>query len=375
MRNHRPVLLSTFKGRGLTALVFNALLAAGITASGHDCYANNLLYSELIGMSIWALIDGGRFLLMPTGWPTLPAMAALVLIAVLLGYLGGSATGDWMSGLPPLHGVSRYPQATTGFLLLSLVAGSFMVYWFMNRELLARAHLAQEEAQRQASEARLKLLETQLEPHMLFNTLANLRVLISMDPAQAITMLDHMNNYLRATLSGSRVAAHPLEAEFARLADYLELMAVRMGPRLVFTLDLPEALRPLPVPPLLLQPLVENAIRHGLEPQVAGGCISVRARCVDQGANTRVRLEVADTGVGLPPELHVSADEHTTTSTPHSGFGLTQVRERLSTTYGPSAQLSVQAGADGGTLVVIEFPAPTPPSTPNHAPHRPHCRR
>jgi hypothetical protein len=90
-------------------------------------------------------------------------------------------------------------------------------------------------------------------------------------------MLDHLIAYLRATLGASRATLHPLADEFARLRDYLELMAVRMGPRLAYTLDLPEALREVPVPPLLLQPLVENAIRHGLEPQVAGGHITVRA--------------------------------------------------------------------------------------------------
>jgi len=363
MRSLCPPLFSTFAGRALIALAFNTVLAAGITVSGNESLANNLLYSQLIGMSIWALIDGGRFLLAPNGWPTPTAMAALVLVGVLLGYLTGSAVGDWVNHMPLLHGLYRYPKAMTGFLLLSLGAGSFMAYLFISRELLAQARLAQEEAQRQASEARLKLLETQLEPHMLFNTLANLRALIGIDPARAIVMLDHMNNYLRATLSGSRVAAHPLEAEFARLADYLELMAIRMGPRLRCVLDLPDALRPLPVPPLLLQPLVENAIRHGLEPQVAGGCITVRARSTGHGAHTRVRLEVADTGVGLPPEQH-------------GGFGLTQVRERLATTYGPAAHLELHAQAEGGTLAVIEFPTPTaeqPPEAPAH-PTRPGCR-
>jgi DNA-binding LytR/AlgR family response regulator len=86
-----------------------------------------------------------------------------------------------------------------------------------------------------------KLLETQLEPHMLFNTLANLRALIGIDPPRAQVMLDHMNRYLRATLSGSRATAHPLSAEFARLEDYLALMAMRMGPRLGSTLELPDA--------------------------------------------------------------------------------------------------------------------------------------
>src|SRR5690606_21211369 len=141
-------------------------------------------------------------------------------------------------------------------------------------------------------EARLKLLEAQLEPHMLFNTLANLRALIAVDPQRAQEMLDHMIAYLRATLDASRATSHPLAAEFERLRDYLALMAIRMGPRLAFQLELPPALAAQPVPTLLLQPLVENSIRHGLEPQVQGGRIKVTAR---QEGEALV-LEVLDTG-------------------------------------------------------------------------------
>src|SRR3569623_437905 len=112
---------------------------------------------------------------------------------------------------------------------------------------------------------------------MLFNTLANLRALSGVDPNRAQEMLDHMIAYLRATLNASRAASHSLQAEFDRLQDYLELMAIRMGPRLRFTLDLPGALAQDTVPSLLLQPLVENAIQHGLEPKVGGGEVRVAA--------------------------------------------------------------------------------------------------
>lgn len=139
------------------------------------------------------------------------------------------------------------------------------------------------EVQRHAQEARLKLLETQLEPHMLFNTLANLRALIAVDAERAQQMLDPVIAYLRATLHASRAATHPLQAEFDRLRDYLKLMAIRMGPRLAYALELPPALAAAPVPVLLLQPLVENSIKHGLEPKVQGGRITVRAQGDAQG--------------------------------------------------------------------------------------------
>lgn len=188
---------------------------------------------------------------------------------------------------------------------------------------------------------------------MLFNTLANLRVLITLDPPRAVAMLDRLNGYLRATLAGSRATQHPLAQEFARLADYLELMAVRMGDRLRFTLDLPDDLRDVPVPPLLLQPLVENAIRHGLEPKVEGGEIRVSARRESAADGPRLVLEVADTGVGL------ALDAGSAVPPPQEdggGFGVQQVRERLYTLYGERGTMELIAAPAGGTRATVTFP-------------------
>jgi LytS/YehU family sensor histidine kinase len=231
---------------------------------------------------------------------------------------------------------------------VSLVAGGVISWVFVSREQLAAERQKLEMARRQASEAQLKLLEAQLEPHMLFNTLANLRALIAVDPVRAQTMLDHMIAYLRATLSASRTpsggATHTLTDEFARLRDYLELMAIRMGPRLQFSLELPDALRDHAVPPLLLQPLVENSIQHGLEPKIEGGRVLVAASI----AEGQLRLDIHDTGLGMDPEML-----HNPT---HKGFGLQQVRDRLSTLYGERGTLVLSAHPDGGTQVCITLP-------------------
>jgi LytS/YehU family sensor histidine kinase len=202
-----------------------------------------------------------------------------------------------------------------------------------------------DEAGKHADEARLKLLETQLEPHMLFNTLANLRALIGVDPDRAQQMLDHMIAYLRATLNASRATSHSLQAEFDRLQDYLELMAIRMGPRLKFHLDLPGALAQVKVPALLLQPLVENAIQHGLEPKVGGGEVHVNARRDDGD----VVIEVCDTGVGLSGSAPAGG----------KGFGMNQVRERLATLYGERASIDFGSVDSGGCRVVIRYPVQT----------------
>jgi len=308
-----------------------------------------LVYSLLIAGITWAGIDIGRELFpssAETGWPQ--GWAGLVLVAgsIVLGYLLGTAIADqlcvYYGWYPPGagHSESDSNQLRTSILITALagIAGSFYFYSINKSAYLLRK---MDEARQHASEARLKLLETQLEPHMLFNTLANLRALIAADPQRAQVMLDHMIDYLRATLGASLAPTHTLQAEFDRLRDYLELMVIRMGPRLTYTLELPAELAQHPVPTLLLQPLVENSIKHGLEPKVEGGRITVRAR--REGA--ALVLEVLDTGVGLS-----GADKD------RAGFGMAQVRERLGSTYGADIAIELVAAGAGGTRASVRFP-------------------
>ncbi len=319
-------------------------------------------------------------------WPGWPLMLLCLLVGTTLGYTSGAWLGNQLTGLHFRSPLSAPWQAMLGALGFSMLPGIALTFIYLWRGKAAAAEARAETLRRQATETQLRLLESQLEPHMLFNTLANLRVLIGMDAARAQAMLDHLIAFLRATLVASQAEQHALRDEFARLADYLALMQVRMGQRLSFEFDLPPETAELPVPPLLLQPLVENAIKHGLEPHVAGGRLTVRARLVSadslnaasagtdsfgatlpgaaskgaalpgaaaagrSGEPTRpgtLRLEVIDNGAGYaPPD----------TPTPGSGFGTRQIRERLAVVYGPKARLHVQAHPDGGTLAVIDIP-------------------
>ena len=321
---------------------------------------SGLVFSLLIGNFCWLFIDVGRAVVAgwlyrqhggSTGWPGWPWMAPIVVIGTVFGYLLGHAAARAVLGLPA--GVAL---VHTPVLMFSVLAAMVVSYIFYARERLHIQQLQAEAAERLASELQLKLLQSQLEPHMLFNTLANLRVLIGLDPVRAQAMLDRLIAYLRATLQASRVTLHPLADEFDRLADYLALMQVRMGARLVVSLDLPVDLRPLRVPPLILQPLVENSIRHGLEPQVAGGSLRVTA----QRVGTELQLRVTDDGAGLGS---------TPAGPPSTGFGLEQVRSRLSTLYGPQAALEVQAGPEGrGTQAQVRLPIEPAPDTPTTGP-------
>lgn len=310
-------------------------------------YGVQLAYSLCIGLITWACIDFPRHFLpssAETGWPKGLAGVALVSVAIAIGYVAGTALGDALCRLLGLHIGPRpdpVAQARQSVLITALagIAGSY--YFFSAAR---RAHLERQmsETRRHANEARLKLLETQLEPHMLFNTLANLRALIALDLPRAQQMLDHMIAYLRATLDASRATTHPLQVEFDRLRDYLALMAIRMGPRLAYDLLLPPELATQAVPPLLLQPIVENSIRHGLEPQVQGGRIEVRAS--REGA--RLVLEISDSGVG----------QSEVGGTGGGGFGLVQVRQRLETLYGEAASYDFESAPGKGARTRITLP-------------------
>ena len=332
----------------LPALTINTFIALSLTAFVGGDFGSNLLYSHFIGISIWLLIEVALHLLLPNPKQQWRRLFLIVPVCVTLGYLVGLYGAAWLLGHQTQGLWSEHPRLVLGYLLLSLTAGGAMTYYFMSREQLATAReemayaAAQTEAaQRHAAESTLRRLQTQLEPHMLFNTLANLRALVSTNPQAATEMLDRLIAYLRATLTASRASSHTLAQEFDRLRDYLELMAVRMGSRLQYALELPEALANLPMPPLLLQPLVENAIKHGLEPKVEGGRITVRA----SSAAGRITIEVNDTGVGLSSAV----------ATPH-GFGLTQVRERLVATYGGDGAIEIVAGQAYGTRASVAFP-------------------
>jgi len=224
-------------------------------------------------------------------------------------------------------------RSAGGALGVTVVAGIIGTWFFWNRHRAA-------EMERQRIEAQLKMLQAQIEPHFLFNTLANLDALIQTDPRRARAMLGHLNDYLRATLAATRRERSTLADEFALLRGYLEVQGMRMGERLRFRLELPESLAQADLPPMLLQPLVENSLKHGLEPKVEGGEVNVVAR--EEGG--RLVLEVADTGLGKANG-----------ATGGSGVGLANVRERLAAAY-EGAKVEAGVNPAGGYTVTLSIP-------------------
>ena len=353
---HRPGHWRRFAMRGAKTWAAAVLIAICIWALARHDFGTTLVYSLCISTMCWLFIDLGRDLVarrtaMPLlgaspasgAWPGWAWMLVIVALGAVLGYAAGNELANRLTGLNSPGPFNADFRDTLSLLVLALMPAIVITYFFQSREVIAAQKAEVETAQRQAAEQQLKLLESQLEPHMLFNTLANLRVLIGVDAARAQQMLDQLIAFLRASLAGSRTGLHSLAEEFGRLHAYLALMKVRMGARLVTHLDLPAALAGAQLPPLLLQPLVENSIQHGLEPHVAGGRIDISAA---REAEVLV-LRVRDSGPGLADVTGSGA-----------GYGLAHVRERLATLYGARASftLAPAADADGGTLATIRLP-------------------
>lgn len=189
--------------------------------------------------------------------------------------------------------------------------------------------------------AKLNLLHAQVEPHFLYNTLASAQLLARSDPPRAEEMLGHLIQYLRHSLPRTEDESSTLGAELERALAYLEIMKVRMGSRLAVQVDVPEPLRATPLPPMMLQTLVENAIKHGLEPRTGGGTVWIRARHADG----QVAVTVADDGAGF------------STQNAGTGIGLKNVRERLRLVHDGEASLAVVANFPAGVAATITVPA------------------
>lgn len=260
------------------------------------------------------------------------SLIGLVLVFVIKGY--------------SLHDVQTMPGGFVFNVLASFITGLSigLMFFVKRREARAAAELHKTEAERhllskQAIEAELKLMQAQVEPHFLFNTLASVQYLTETDPKKASVLLGHLIEYLRAALPQLRARSSTLAREMALAEAYLRILEMRIGPRLAFSIDLPEALREHPFPPNLLISLVENAIKHGIEPSAEGG--SVRLSAAHSGDS--VLVTVTDTGSGVG-------------AGGGQGVGLSNIRERLAALYGSRGRFALEPMSPGGTRASLSLP-------------------
>ncbi len=321
-------------------LAFNTGIALFCVASYDVPLGWSLYASQLIGLGIlfssWAAI---------ALWPGLSRLAVAV-IAIPAGAGGAMAVMALTGSGPVPDRLMEQPRALLSMAVGGLVFGAAVSFYFHATDRIrdGEARLRQELLERvlgeqRLTEANLKLLQAQIEPHFLFNTLSNVLHLIDEKPADARRMLENLTAYLRASLRRTRAGPTTLGEELELVRAYLEIQAVRLGDRLRWDIQAAPELRHLELPPLLLQPLVENAVRHGLEPKREGGSVSVRASSQDG----RLRLEVIDTGLGLSE-----------TSPP--GVGLANVRARVSSVSGGRGELVLRPNRPAGLSVSIALP-------------------
>jgi sensor histidine kinase YesM len=268
-------------------------------------------------------------------------------VAVAIGATIGAALTILVKGYTLAYVIEKQKIFALNFIT-GFFNGVFVSLFFVLkfRETRAAEALHKAEAERlllskHAMESELKLMQAQIEPHFLFNTLASVQFLTETDPPQASRLLGHLLSYLRAALPQMRSASTTLGQEIEFAEAYLNILRMRMGPRLDFRIDVPEALRTHPFPPVLLISVVENAVTHGLEPMAAGGHITIAAR----HDGDCLRVTVTDTGSGLSAE-----------SRPGRGVGLTNIRERLAALFGARGRFTLEDAPPRGARATIEVP-------------------
>ncbi len=271
-----------------------------------------------------------------------PSQPFPLLLSVIFSSGAGSALGAFglisFSDHPVFNNHIVFFQLVFGGILFGLIITYVLVFQTVIDDTMEE-RLKRLTSEKKVLESNLKLLQAQIEPHFLFNTLSNILSLLDIDLSKAKGMMEDFIHYLRTSLSRSRKDTGTIGQEIEMIQAFLNLFKVRMEDRLHFTIDVPDQIRNLPFPPMLLQPLVENSLKHGLEPKINGGNISISAEKIEN----ILRFTVIDTGLGL-------------NFAQNPGVGLSNIRERLQSLYGEQGRLILKENQPSGVEAIIEVP-------------------
>lgn len=329
----------------LYTLLMNAVIAVFLTAMdfGRGFFIN-LVYSQCIGISIYLCIYAVLAVFKTAAFMQ---RLMLVILAMIVGAVAGMTAAALGLGADRILVPDGQFKVLIQTILSGLLFGSIISYIFISREKVSMANeLAMEEKikrlalENKSVESEFQLLQSQTEPHFLFNTLSNVIGLIDTSPQKAKSMLNDFVHFLRASLSQRRDQAITISQEIEMIRRYLDILRIRMGNRLRFDIAVPDDLLQHRIPPLLIQPLVENAIKHGLEPRPEGGMITIRC----SSGSGRMRIEVADSGKGIGE------------SDGGTGIGIANIEKRLKLLYGNAGCLTLHERRPSGVSAVIEIP-------------------
>jgi signal transduction histidine kinase len=313
----------------------------GLMDDGPRPFYYNIVISNAFGISIFVVTNALMYL-SKDRIAILPALLIAAPLGVLIGAKVATLFGAYDLVGRWIHDPARQWKSIVLSSVLVISTSAFFFNLVRNAEFrldLERERRRGAEASKAQAVAQLGLLQAQIEPHFLFNTLAHIQSAIDQEPAVGKRMLEHLIFYLRGTLTRTRSASYTVGEEQGLIDALLAIAQIRMGSRLRYAVQLPPSVRDAHLPPLLLQPLVENAIKHGIEPSLDGGEIQVTG-AVDGDA---LVLRVADTGVGI------------TLGNPE-GVGLSNVRERLAALYGEQGRLSLERNTPRGTIAELRVP-------------------
>jgi len=327
--------------RVLAVTALSAVAATGVLWFFTNTFLELLLIALCVGYMSMVLFTVATNL----RHAPLPREAMQVLAVVM-----GSVLGTLLAGVLRGHDIGRMLSerlwGASVTMSLGIGIGCVVVAAAILREKQARAEarLHRAEAERQQLEknileAKLQLMQAQVEPHFLFNTLANVQHLVENDAPAASRMLESLIQYLRAALPQMREATTTLGREIEMARAFLEIHRIRMGSRLEYTIDAPTHLLRMPFPPMMLLSLVENALKHGVDPCCESVTVTLRATHADG----RLAVSVADTGEGIVPKKG-------------GGVGLANIRERLKALYGPDARILLEENQPRGVIASIEVP-------------------
>lgn len=306
-----------------------------------DPFVEHLVFSLSIGLSIHT------FTMIAIYFVRTRPIWQIWAVTVPCGVVAGLAVGARLNGMSV--GAVLSGGGTFMSLTIALIA-SYVFYSYYQiiemGEQLREEELNRVQYEKRLVETQLRLLQSQVEPHFLFNTLSHVVSLIGTDADKAQVMLQKLTQFLRASLRRSRAEHATLQDELDLLNDYLAILAIRMGGRLDYAIEANVDAEALELPPLILQPLVENAVVHGLEPLEEGGRLTISV--TERNASLIVTIE--DTGVGL--------DEDASFGVGHSGegMGIVNVKERLRRLYGGNARLELTDVEPHGLRVTVSIP-------------------
>lgn len=323
-------------------LLFNTIIAVFTTATigSKAGFVSNFIFSQCMGISIFSSIYTA-LAVFKTERTALQRI--IITTAMIIGATFGTVFGTAVLGMNPVAYANEKFRQFVQTILIGLLFGSIISYIFISVEKISEEKIKRLDMEKSAAETELKLLQSQMEPHFLFNTLSNVMGLIERDPDKAKRMLESFTSFLRASFLTARDRTVTLAHEAEVAKNYLDVFAVRMGDRLRYRIDIPDSLRDFRIPPLLIQPLVENAVKHGLESSVQGGEIAVQA-VRDNGV---VRIIVVDSGQGINEKSG------------GSGIGLENIRKRLQLLYAGQGRLILEENRPVGVKAIIEIPYET----------------